>query len=153
MTLLFVGEGLSDSEIASKTSETVQKEYIKRIFEKIFNSKELDNLSPNIGKALVNHAHAVIIMRESVKKVEKMLTDHMNEYKKDLEKKHPIKSKIKTWLNERITKESVCQKKNYGKFLGFFYVFIIFYTIRKLLARKINIWHMNWQLKNAKKII
>lgn len=85
-------------------------EYVNRIFDKVLNNKDIDKISPKIGKTLVDNARSTLIMKESIEKVDKNLEKHIDEYEASLRKKYPIKSNVRDWLNECLNKERVILK-------------------------------------------
>ena len=70
-------------------------------------NNELDKLSKDIGILLVNQAKSILIMREAHYKFSKYKEKHLLEYENNLKVSHPIKSKIKEWLNKCVESESV----------------------------------------------
>ncbi len=56
---------------------------------------------------MVNHARAILIMRECKNTSIINLNKHIQEYEKSIEKKYSIRSNISVWLSNCLEKERV----------------------------------------------
>ena len=106
--LFILADGFSDNDIVQKASMIIKKEYTERVFEKIKKCDKINNLSPNLGALLVDHARSVLIMREAIEISDASLRNHIEEYEKKLKTQYSIKSKISSWLSDCLSKEKVC---------------------------------------------
>lgn len=52
-------------------------EYAERAFQTIENSEQIETLSPGLGRLLVSHARAVLIMKSVVEKLSEDLDNHL----------------------------------------------------------------------------
>lgn len=69
--------GLSKEEVAKCVQTQLNTEYAERAFETIENSEQLEELSPGLGRLLVSHARAVLIMKSVVEKLSEGLEKHL----------------------------------------------------------------------------
>lgn len=104
----FIDESLSDMEKAEKAKKIINEEYLERVFERILKNDAIEKLSPKIGIVLVNHAKAIIIVRECKTRAQNALNEHIKEYEKKLKENYSIRSNISVWLSECLRKERVC---------------------------------------------
>ncbi len=100
-------QNLNDAEIMKEASNRLFNEYMKRVYKKILSNAYINSLSPNLGKTLVDHAKAILIMRDAVKSVNELVAEHVDGYRKKLVKANPIKSKSSAWLEEQIARIKV----------------------------------------------
>ena len=68
--------GLTKQEIAKRVQTQLNTEYVERAFQTIENSRELDRLSPGLGRLLVAHARSILVMKSVVE----TLTDDLNKH-------------------------------------------------------------------------
>lgn len=69
--------GLSKEEVAKLVQTQLNTEYAERAFETIENSDQIEALSPGLGRLLVSHARAVLIMKSVVEKLSNDLEKHL----------------------------------------------------------------------------
>lgn len=69
--------GLSKEEVAKLVQTQLNTEYAERAFETIENSDQIEELSPGLGRLLVSHARAVLIMKSVVEKLSNDLEKHL----------------------------------------------------------------------------
>ncbi len=93
--------------IAKSTRELLMKEYLKRVLNELETNSELDAISPGIGKLLADHTKSIVIMEKVCKTLEAELNEHLDDFKRRLERAHPYKSRIGRWLHEKINEERV----------------------------------------------
>lgn len=68
--------GLTKQEIAKRIQTQLNTEYVERAFRTIEHSRELDRLSPGLGRLLVAHARSILVMKSVVE----TLTDDLNKH-------------------------------------------------------------------------
>lgn len=98
-------DGLSDEEAAKNTYEKLEKEYTKRVLNDIMNDKQLERISPGIGKLLCDQFRAVTVVDRTCQQLSKEMADHLAEYEKKLKKEHRFRSLIQEWISEKIGQE------------------------------------------------
>ncbi|CAF0965041.1 unnamed protein product [Rotaria magnacalcarata] len=99
--------GLSKEEIAKRVQTQLNVEYAERAFETIENSREIENLSPGLGRLLVAQARAILVMKSVVQNLTEDLKKHLTMIREKLVKEHPIKSKINRWIETKLFEERI----------------------------------------------
>ncbi|CAF4629618.1 unnamed protein product, partial [Rotaria magnacalcarata] len=74
-------------------------EYNERIFAAIENSREIAELSPNLGDLLVAQARSILTMKSIAEQLNENLDNHLKTTREKLIHEHPIKSKIARWID------------------------------------------------------
>ncbi|CAF5043652.1 unnamed protein product, partial [Rotaria sp. Silwood1] len=97
--------GLSKEEIAKRVQNQLNIEYTERVFETIENSREIEKLSPGLGRLLVAQARSILIMKSIAEKLTEDLENHLKMTREKLIREHPIKSKITRWIDQKIFEE------------------------------------------------
>jgi hypothetical protein len=69
---------------------------------------------------LVNHARAILIMRECKNTSISNLNKHIQEYEKSIKKKYSIRSNITVWLSNCLEKERVRNLIFLIEYIGFY---------------------------------
>lgn len=67
----------SKEEIAKSVQTQLNTEYAERAFQTIENSEQIEALSPGLGRLLVLHARAVLIMKSVIEKLSDDLDKHL----------------------------------------------------------------------------
>ncbi|CAF3352002.1 unnamed protein product [Rotaria socialis] len=99
--------GLSKEEVAKRVQTQLNVEYTERAFETIENSREIENLSPGLGRLLVAQARAILVMKSVVQNLTEDLEKHLTMIREKLVKEHPIKSKINRWIETKLFEERI----------------------------------------------
>ncbi|CAF5160563.1 unnamed protein product [Rotaria sp. Silwood1] len=99
--------GLSKEEIAKRVQNQLNIEYTERVFETIENSREIEKLSPGLGRLLVAQARSILIMKSIAEKLTEDLENHLKMTREKLIREHPIKSKITRWIDQKIFEERI----------------------------------------------
>ncbi|UJR35359.1 hypothetical protein I4U23_028116 [Adineta vaga] len=98
---------LLKEDIAKCVQTQLNNEYAERSFAIIEQSTELEQLSPGLGRLLVAHARSILIMQSVVRKLTEDLEKHLKTIKEKLIRDHPIKSKIRRWMERQLFDEKV----------------------------------------------
>lgn len=104
-------ENLSKSEKSTKISKTLYGNYLKRCFDKILANNQLEDISHGLGKLLVDHARATLIISEVSLELQNALQTRIDNYCEYLTKNHPIKSNIRQWMDEKLAEERLSFEK------------------------------------------
>ncbi|CAF5012008.1 unnamed protein product, partial [Rotaria sp. Silwood1] len=71
------------------------------------NSREIEKLSPGLGRLLVAQARSILIMKSIAEKLTEDLENHLKMTREKLIREHPIKSKITRWIDQKIFEERI----------------------------------------------
>jgi hypothetical protein len=82
---------------------------MKLVNGRLLTNPQLEQISPGIGKLLVEHARSVHIVQQVCDEVDCELDKHMSEYEAKLRKQYRVKSLVREWLNDCLQDE----KKKY----------------------------------------
>lgn len=94
----YEAEKLSNAEIIEKTQEALKEEWYRILYESVLSSKELEAISPGIGKTLCDLAKSLNIMKDEKKRYNDDKQKHLEAYKEELKKKHRLKSSVGEWV-------------------------------------------------------
>ncbi|CAF0727699.1 unnamed protein product [Didymodactylos carnosus] len=98
---------LSKENLANKINERILQLYLEKVFDIIQNSKEIEKCSSGLGDLIVAHSRSVLVMQDVVKCLNKQLEEHLENTKQTLIKQHPIKSKIRRWLEAKLVEAQI----------------------------------------------
>ncbi|CAF1136833.1 unnamed protein product [Rotaria magnacalcarata] len=99
--------GLSKEEVAKRVQAQLNIEYNERIFAAIENSREIAELSPNLGDLLVAQARSILTMKSIAEQLNENLDNHLKTTREKLIHEHPIKSKIARWIDRKLFEERI----------------------------------------------
>ncbi|XP_014240941.1 uncharacterized protein LOC106661805 isoform X2 [Cimex lectularius] len=91
-----------DEEIEREVNEAVMKEYLERVYTSILTNAELKELGNGIPQLLIEQAQAVVLMHRAVENVQQKLSKTKDNLKNSLERSHPVRSRIRPWLRDRL---------------------------------------------------
>ncbi|CAD5123849.1 DgyrCDS12155 [Dimorphilus gyrociliatus] len=91
----------SEEELKTIVLKGIQDQYVERLINNL-----LDENSPDyeIHKLLVDHLRANLIITQIIQNITDTLDKNLKQYKKELFAKHPIKSRISSWIREKTDK-------------------------------------------------
>ncbi len=98
-------QGLSNQEITRRIEKALAEEYLKMLYENVYESKDLEAIAFGIGKTLISHSRALEIMKQEVENMEERTLKHIEEYRVEMCRRHQVKSKVAYWLAQCVKNE------------------------------------------------
>ena len=97
-------KNMSNSEIEHEANKRISSEYVRRVCEAIHESEDLDKIGPGISRLLTDQVRAGVIYQEALEATEQILNKRQAEEERFLKEQFPIRSKIHSWLTQRLMK-------------------------------------------------
>ena len=96
---------ISEEDLVKMVNETLAGEYLDRVADAIESDKVISDLGPGVSGLLIKQLRTVTITNKIITDITKQFQQKNEDAKESLQKRSPILSRVKPWLDKKLTSE------------------------------------------------